>query len=162
MTSEGVNSPTAVRPVGGCLREGLVHAVEGGDHAVDGGNREGTEDGRGGDGQQQLAAFGLGALVRREQGMKPGGITKLGPGHVHHEGPRPVRGCLQQGRPQLRGVGDVDLLRCRHDRDAADYLKGAQAITHLRHLPWLRVRLRSTPLLPGAPLRLSRRAAEGA
>jgi len=124
------------------LREGLVQAGKGGDHAVDGGEREDTEDGRGGDGQQQLAAFGLGVPVRRQQGMHPGRIAELGPGHVDHEGPVPVCGCLQQGRPQLRGVGDVDLLRCRHDRHAADHLKGAPAVAHLHHLPWLRVRLR--------------------
>jgi hypothetical protein len=75
------------------LREGLADAGEGGDHAVDGGHREHAEDGRGGDSQQQSAAFGLGPLVRRQQRMQPGRITELGPGHVDHEGSVPMRGC---------------------------------------------------------------------
>jgi hypothetical protein len=79
------------------LREGLVQAREVGDHAVNAGDRENAEDGSGGDDQQQLTALSLGALVRREQGMEPGGITELGPGHVDHERAVPVRGCLQQG-----------------------------------------------------------------
>jgi hypothetical protein len=77
------------------LREGLVEAGEVGDHAVDAGQREDAEDGRGGDSQQQFAAFGLSALVRRQQRMQPGRIAELGPGHVDHEGPVSVRGCLQ-------------------------------------------------------------------
>src|SRR6266700_411113 len=69
--SEGVSSPAAVRPVRGRLREGLVKAGEVRDHAVDAGEREDAEDRRGGDSQQQFAAFGLGALVRRQQRMQP-------------------------------------------------------------------------------------------
>jgi hypothetical protein len=94
----------AVRPVGGRLREGLIQGREVGDHAVNAGDREDAEDGRGGDSQQQFAAFGLGALVRRQQRMQPGRIAELGPGHVGHQDPVPVRGCLQQGRPQLRAL----------------------------------------------------------
>src|SRR5882724_12828788 len=67
LPSEGVSSPAAVRPVRGRLREGLVKAGEVRDHAVDVGDREDAKDGRGGDSQQQLAAFVLGALVRRQQ-----------------------------------------------------------------------------------------------
>jgi len=48
------------------LREGLLQAGEVRDHAVDAGEREDAEDGRGGDSQQHFAAFGLGALVRRQ------------------------------------------------------------------------------------------------
>ncbi|MGB6578213.1 MAG: helix-turn-helix domain-containing protein [Streptosporangiaceae bacterium] len=69
--AEDVSSPAAVRPVRGRLREGLVQAGEVRDHAVDAGEREDAEDGRGGDSQQQFAAFGLSALVRRQQRMQP-------------------------------------------------------------------------------------------
>ncbi len=48
-------------------------------------------------------------------------ITKPCHGHVRHERPMSVRGCLQQDRPQRLSVGDVDLLRRRHDRHAADH-----------------------------------------
>ena len=95
-----VSSLMAVRPVGGGLREGLVQAGEAGDDAVNAGDRENAEDGSGGDDQQQFAAFSLGALVRREQGMQPGGVTELGPGHVDHERAVPVRGRCAQSRPQ--------------------------------------------------------------
>jgi hypothetical protein len=70
-----VSSRMAVRPVGGRLREGPVQAREVGDHAVNAGDRENAEDGSGGDDQQQLAAFTLGALLRRQQGMDRGRIT---------------------------------------------------------------------------------------
>jgi hypothetical protein len=43
-------------------------------------------------------------LVRGQQGMKPGGVTELGPAQVGHERPVPVRGRLEQGRPQLRAL----------------------------------------------------------
>jgi len=87
----------AARPVGGCLREGLVQAREGADYAVSAGDLENAEDDGGRDDQQQLTTFSLGALVRRQQGMNPRRITKLGPGHVDHDRPVPVHGCLQQG-----------------------------------------------------------------
>ena len=41
-------------------------------------------------------AFGLSALVRRQQRMQPGRIAELGPGHVDHEGPVSVRGRLDR------------------------------------------------------------------
>jgi len=98
------------------LREGLLQAREVGDHAVDARDRENAQDGSGGDDQQQLTALRLGTLVRREQGMKPGRITKPGPGHVGHERPVPVRGHLQQGRPQRVGVDAGYLTRTRTGR----------------------------------------------
>jgi hypothetical protein len=94
-----------VKLADGVLRdEDLIQGREVGDHAVNAGDRGDAEDGRGGDSQQQFAAFGLGALVRRQQRTQPGRIAELGPGHVGHQAPVPVRGCLQQGRPQLQAL----------------------------------------------------------
>jgi len=125
----------AALPAGRRLRQGLVQAREVADHAVEAGERENAKDRSTGDDQQQLAAFGLGALMRREQGMEPGRIAEPGQGHVGHERPGPVRGGRLQGRAQFRGVGDVDLLRRRHDRHAANQFDGEHAVLHLRHLP---------------------------
>jgi hypothetical protein len=71
-----VNSPQGARPVGGCLREGLVQARDMRDHAVNAGELESAEGGNVGDDQQQLPAVRLGAIVYRQQGMKPVRITK--------------------------------------------------------------------------------------
>ena len=117
-------APPADQPVGAGVREGLVQAGEGGDHTVNGGEFEHAQDGSGGADQQQLATFALGSLVRGQQDMQPGRVAEPGRGHVQRERPVPVRACLEQGQPQRRGVGDVDLLRCRHDRHAADQRKG--------------------------------------
>jgi len=102
------------------VRQGLVQAREGADHAVDAGDRENAEDRGAGDDEQQLAPFGLGALMRRQQGVQPARVAEPGQGHVGHQRPGPVRGGRQQGGAQFRGVGDVDLLRCPYDRHAAD------------------------------------------
>ena len=78
-----VSSPMAVRPVGGRLREGLIQGREVGNHAVNAGDLEDAEDGRGGDSQQQFAAFGLGApqcLLTRMAGMGWGDLIRALPG----------------------------------------------------------------------------------
>lgn len=120
----------------GHVRERVRHVGEVGDYPVNAGDREDAEDGGAADDQQQLAAFGLGASVRRHQGMNPRRIAELGPGHVGHERPGPVRGGLEQSRAQVRDIGGVDLLRYRHDRDTVDQLDGEPVVQHLRHLPW--------------------------
>jgi hypothetical protein len=35
----------------------------------------------------------------------------------------------------VRGVGEVEFLRGRHDRHAAGYLNGELTVVHLGHLP---------------------------
>ena len=52
------------------MREGVVQAGEAGDHAVNAGEREDAQDRSIGNDQPQLAAVGLGALMRRQQRME--------------------------------------------------------------------------------------------
>ena len=87
-------APSADKPVGAGVREGLVQAGEGGDYAVNGGEFEHAQDGSGGADQQQLATFALGSLVRGQQDMQPGRVAEPGRGHVQRERPVPVRACL--------------------------------------------------------------------
>src|SRR5205807_4068472 len=93
--------------------------------------RENPQDGGVGNDEQDLAALGFGSLVRSDQGVKPGRIAKLSPGHVHHERAVSVRGCIEQSCPQRPGVRDVDLLGRGHHRHALDDLNRETAVRHL-------------------------------
>jgi hypothetical protein len=54
------------------VSEGLVQAGEDGDQTVQGGQGEDAANLGAGDRQPDLPAFGLGSLVRAEQGVQPG------------------------------------------------------------------------------------------
>ena len=63
--------------------------------------------------------LGAGSPVRADQGVQADGVTEPGPGHVDHDGRAGAADGMEQGRPQLAGVGDVDLLGGGHDGRAA-------------------------------------------
>jgi hypothetical protein len=118
---------------GGRLLKSLFQARDVGDHLVEAGNRHDAQYGGSRGHQQYLAAFGPGALVRAHQRVKPGGIAKLGPGHIDHQ--RRVRGYSEKSRAEPGGVGDVDLLWCRHYRHASNHLNREPRLRHRRHPP---------------------------
>jgi len=78
---------------------------------------------------------------------------RTGSGSCRPSGSRARARLPPAGPTAAPGVGDVDLLRCRHDRHAVDHLIGEPAVMHLRH------RLGPQTLLPGAPLCLLPRMA---
>jgi hypothetical protein len=113
------------------VRYGVLQAGEVGDHLVDARDLENAQDSGGRYRQQQRTTRGKGPLVPIHQDTKPGGVTEPGPGHVDHERPGPVRGRLQQRRPQPGSIRDVDLLRHRHDK----HTPASVNFKHRSHLP---------------------------
>ena len=97
------------------------------------GDGEDTQDGRSADDQKILPAFGLGPFVRADERVKAGRVAELGPAHVDYQRSVPARGGLEQNRPQPGGVGDIDLIACRHHGNARDYLDREPGIRHPRH-----------------------------
>jgi hypothetical protein len=76
---------------------------------VHAGDREDAQDrGGGGYDQQHLTAFGPGTFVRRDQGVQPRGITKLGLGHIDHERAGADRGCSEQCACRKRRSASCD------------------------------------------------------
>jgi hypothetical protein len=103
-------------------------------HLVDAGDRENAQDGSARHRQQHRATRGQGLLVRVHHDTKPGGITKPGTGHVDDERRGPARGCFRQSHPEPVSVGDVELLRHRHDRHALDHVNRKPDLKHRSHL----------------------------
>jgi hypothetical protein len=112
------------------VRHRFVQAGEVGYHLADAGDLENAQHRGGRHRQQHRATLSLGPLVHVHQDTKPGGVTEPGPGHVDHERRESVRGRFQQGRLQPGSVGDVDLLRRRHDTHAPDHVN----LKHRSHL----------------------------
>jgi hypothetical protein len=65
--------------------------------------------------------------------LEPG---RFEPGRFKPSRFKPSR--FKQGRSQLVGIGDVDLLGGRHHRHAPDQIDGEADLTHLHHLRWPR------------------------
>jgi hypothetical protein len=104
-----------------------------GNHLVEAGDGQDAQHRGAGGHQHYLAALGPGALVRAHEGVKPGGIAKLGPGHVDHQ--RLVRYRVEQCRAEPGGVGDIDLFGCRHHRHASNHLDREPGVRHRQHPP---------------------------
>ena len=120
--------------------------------------REDAEDGRGGDSQQQFAAFGLGARARQQR-MQPDESQNRVRVMSTTQGPVPCAAASTGPIAAFPGVGDVDLLRCRHDRHAVDHLKGAPAGYAPASPPAATRTAALNAAAAGPPPRLGRRAA---
>jgi hypothetical protein len=101
-----------------------------GDEAVNARDREDAQDRGGGDDEQHLAAFGLGAAVRADQDANPGRVTKPGLRQVRHKRAAPAGGCVEQRCAQPGGVGHIDLLGRGHHGHAADQLDHEPVLRH--------------------------------
>ena len=112
------------------LGESVLQARVDGDDAVHACERDNASNGVADDDQPYFAALGPRLPGRADQSVQPGRIAEPGPGHVDYDQAAPGTSRLVQGNLQPGGVGDVDLLRRRHDRHALDHLDREADLRH--------------------------------
>lgn len=102
---------------------GFWQAAEAGDKEVQASQGEDAgHSATGRNDQPHLAAFLQDPLVRPDQDVKPGRIAEPGTSHVHDDRDMTMRGGIQQCRPELVRVGDIDPGGAGYHRHPADHL----------------------------------------